>query len=563
MSKELTRWEPPLHPVRWVPPRVRLRAALIFLGLTVLLLIAFSTVANLTTPQAPKGMVSLQLAGTLEHARTILDSWDAYGLGGRSGFNLGLDYLFILGYTGFGALGAGGLADYFAGKDGPQGVVRPACIALVGVAWLVILAGLFDVIEDGFLLRVINGGLTAENVHAATFSARIKWSLAAVAAALFVLALVVAFIGTSKRWGAWLAVLVAFVVGAGAGVTWAPFGQEQRAVQPAPPIALSGPGRYVALGDSYAAGEGISPWEPGTESVPVGDRCHRSVDRSYSRLLEFVVQPDKEVFRACSGAVVANVYDAVQIHDGRPDYQGLQVEPDILDADVRLITVTMGGNDLDFASVLRFCAFRSHCQDHVYQDGLTLDRWIPVHLEQLGADLTTLFQRLHQDAPNARIVALGYPALFPDKRPPLLSPHNEACKLLLGRWDGTERAAIRYWGQQLNAKIQNAAFDSKVDYVDVFPFFVGHEPCGSNGDWIRFLGVTTDAPVRDGSFHPTPQGQEEMARIVSCYLWVYPDYLAGSSGGDLAHRFAMNGCVDEGVPIEPSPAPTGSASPSP
>ena len=66
-------------------------------------------------------------------------------------------------------------------------------------------------------------------------------------------------------------------------------------------------------------------------------------------------------FRACAGADVRNVFDEIQRHgDGKDNslenYLGLQVEPGVLTDDVKLITVTMGGNDVGFAKVLKFCA---------------------------------------------------------------------------------------------------------------------------------------------------------------------------------------------------------------
>jgi len=61
-------------------------------------------------------------------------------------------------------------------------------------------------------------------------------------------------------------------------------------------------------------------------------------------------------FRACAGADVRNIYDEVQKHGGVPSILGLQLEQGILTDDVKLITITIGGNDVGFAKVLKFCA---------------------------------------------------------------------------------------------------------------------------------------------------------------------------------------------------------------
>lgn len=75
------------------------------------------------------------------------------------------------------------------------------------------------------------------------------------------------------------------------------------------------PGRYVALGDSYSAGEGLAPFQAGTEDVGQGsDRCHRSNQHAYPLLLDFA-PPRRKLFRACSGGRAELVFEEVQEHD--------------------------------------------------------------------------------------------------------------------------------------------------------------------------------------------------------------------------------------------------------
>ena len=369
--------------------------------------------------------------------------------------------------------------------------------------------------------------------------------------------LVTALKALRGRWTIAVPVVIGLVLGFLVGGWFDPFHRDDHvsALVPPRPIDLGADGRYVALGDSYAAGEGLAPWQPGTQNTgQKGDRCHRSLNTSYPVDLRFARQPTRIEFRACSGAVAADVYDQVQLHDGRPDGQGMQVEPGILGDDVRLITLTMGGNDVHFANVLNFCFSQDRCQEKSYQGAPTLQEWISAELNTLKGQLLTLYRKLHDDARNARIVVVGYPALFPERAPSIFSPHNEACHLLLNRWDASERDAIRGWGLQLNGIIQEDAHEAQVDYVDVFPYFAGHEPCGQNGSWIRFVGLSVQSSVRDGSFHPTAEGQNQIARIVACYLTVYPTYNNGLSGTQ-AERFEMTGCVADGTPVSPLASP--------
>jgi hypothetical protein len=121
-----------------------------------------------------------------------------------------------------------------------------------------------------------------------------------------------------------------------------------------------GPSRYVALGDSYSAGEGVPSFEPGTAADVTGDKtankCHRSLG-SYSRLL--VDDPTVNAnllpvtYAACSGAIANNVTDPRDPKDPNanevPQDQHVNQFSD-------LITLSMGGNDIGFRDIGIACA---------------------------------------------------------------------------------------------------------------------------------------------------------------------------------------------------------------
>jgi GDSL-like Lipase/Acylhydrolase family len=326
------------------------------------------------------------------------------------------------------------------------------------------------------------------------------------------------------------------------------------------PIDLKASGRYVALGDSYSAGEGLEPFETGTEDIDDGgDRCHRSSAFAYPLLLQFVPEtPTETVFRACSGANVENVLDVIQEHSGVANHQGLQVQSGVGGDDVTLVTISIGGNDLDFAKVLSFCFDKGpDCSRLPYQGEFdTLEAWADALIPQLKTELTGFFGRLRGAFPNARIVVLGYPALFPAKQRSIHSVHSAFCSVLFKRWSTPERQAIRDWGARLNRVIFEASEEalSRIEFVDIAPYFASHEPCGSGGEWVRFVGLTNDA-VRQGSFHPLPDGQRMMARIVSCYLDIFA---SATDPRTKQTNYAMTGCVArETVEVAESPEPAG------
>ncbi len=321
------------------------------------------------------------------------------------------------------------------------------------------------------------------------------------------------------------------------------------------PIELPPGSRYVALGDSYSAGEGLEPFLAGTQNASRGgDRCHRSTQWAYPLLVTFANRTlfrIGEDFRACSGAIAANVFETVQEHDGAPDKQGLQVEQGVLADDVGLVTITMGGNDLRFADVLFRCGNVSTCMDDPFDGTETLAKWVDDHVATLKEDLTKVYAEIRSAAPNARVVTIGYPALFPETAP---RTFNTLCQTLLQVWDRSERDAIRETGLRLNSVVKGAAQEAGVEYVDPFIYFVQHEPCGPGGEWVRFVG--TEGP-RDGWFHPNRTGQAMLARILACHMSI-PRELQGSEVYDLR----MSDCVADrypnsvyGTPVSPLPTP--------
>ena len=101
-------------------------------------------------------------------------------------------------------------------------------------------------------------------------------------------------------------------------------------VKPPPPVRT-----WVAMGDSYAAGQGANDYS--------GGHCRRSANSYWALLhgsLRNGLTSPAEKFVACSGATTATV---------RADQLAA------LDPTTRLVTISVGGNDLGFAGVLTAC----------------------------------------------------------------------------------------------------------------------------------------------------------------------------------------------------------------
>jgi lysophospholipase L1-like esterase len=309
--------------------------------------------------------------------------------------------------------------------------------------------------------------------------------------------------------GATLAVAVLYD---GPSPSRAPSATRTPAPAPAPNDART-PYRYVALGDSYAAGEGVRPYESGTQDVEEGgNRCHRS-EAAYARLL-VLGKPLRLDFRACSGARIAHILDAAQRETPAAPIQ----VPGPLGDDVSLVTLSIGGNDLAFADLLVHCSFRWNCftKDKPFRDGLPAAQWLDRELETIPNRLRAVYEGVRGAAPRARILVLGYPYLFPDGRLSL----NVHCGLASGLWDAAERREIRALGLRLNEAAEGATA-GLAEFVDVAAPFTGHEPCGRERDWVEAERIKA-RKIYEGSFHPNADGQAAFARLVACHLFLQP-----------------------------------------
>jgi len=268
---------------------------------------------------------------------------------------------------------------------------------------------------------------------------------------------------------------------------------------------------YVALGDSYSSGEGLDPFEPGTD-IPGTNTCHRS-SQAYPRLLagdaDLTLDLGTNGFAACSGAKTS----AITL--GTPDNnEGAQM--DKITADTELITMTIGGNNMDFAGFASEC-FWNDCSGTAKNDAIAniVNDVIP----QMEYTLGTIRDRLiNLGNSDARVVVIGYPQLVTAN--PYGNGEATGCEWL----DGTnEAAAIRDVTTHLNTAIKN-----EVDAIGYdFHFlsanganspFAGHELCRDSLVYGMpyFLNVTPENTVY--SFHPNSLGQEAYATLVKDYL---------------------------------------------
>lgn len=242
--------------------------------------------------------------------------------------------------------------------------------------------------------------------------------------------------------------------------------------------ALSQGAKYVALGSSFAAGPGID--------APLGT-CGRS-DNNYSHIVAAALGLTLTDV-SCNGATIANILSTPQ-GDAAPQIEAIS-------RDTALVTVTIGGNDIRFTSSTFACAGTAadeHCTANLDQAAIN------EAVSQLPASLGEMLDAVKAKAPQATIVLVTYPRVFP--------VDATSCRELeLSADDTTYLAAL---GQKLEDAFVSATSSRPSLIADAYVRAAGHGPCATTERWINGANVA-DTGIR---YHPTAKGHIEMARLV-------------------------------------------------
>ena len=220
---------------------------------------------------------------------------------------------------------------------------------------------------------------------------------------------------------------------------------------------------YVALGDSYSSGVGAGNYTTDSGS------CDRSTN-AYSYLWKTAHSPASYVSVACSGATTASV-DSSQLS--------------ALNSATTLVSITVGGNDVGFASIMQTCVLQgtSACVTAV-NNAETKARGT------LAGLLGGTYSRIRSDAPNARVVVLGYPVFY-----------DLSAWLCIGL-SSTSRSKIDEGINLVDGITASTAASYGFSFGDVRSAFTSHEICDGSS-WLHSLNLFDLTE----SYHPTAAGQ--------------------------------------------------------
>jgi lysophospholipase L1-like esterase len=217
---------------------------------------------------------------------------------------------------------------------------------------------------------------------------------------------------------------------------------------------------YAALGDSYSSGVGTNDYTADSGS------CDRS-PQSYAQLWATAHGVTSFDFAACSGATTTDV---------------LNNQLGGLSAATTLVSITIGGNDVGFATVMTDCNLSSDaaCLAEIQSAENSARTTLP-------AKLDATYAAIRQHAPNAGVVVLDYPHLF----------ETGSCVTTL---DATKRTALNQAADVLDGVVRTEVGKAGFTFADARGRFAGHGVCGSTA-WINDLTW----PVTD-SYHPKAAG---------------------------------------------------------
>jgi lysophospholipase L1-like esterase len=229
------------------------------------------------------------------------------------------------------------------------------------------------------------------------------------------------------------------------------------------PAQASAADRYVALGDSYASGVGADNYT--TES----GACQRSTN-AYPALYAANVQPASYRSVACSGATTSDVINS---------------QLSALSSTTSLVSVTIGGNDVGFSSIMTTCVLQGETQCvAAVQTAENNARSI------LPGRLANVYNGIKSRSPSARVIVVGYPVFY-------------QLGTLCAGLSATSRAKINEGINLVDDITRTAAASAGVTFADVRSIFVGHQLCSYGTKWLHALNYLNIGV----SYHPTAAGQ--------------------------------------------------------
>lgn len=219
---------------------------------------------------------------------------------------------------------------------------------------------------------------------------------------------------------------------------------------------------YVALGDSYSSGVG-------TGSYTLNSSCMRGV-YAYPYVISQQRPNTSLNFVACGGATTTSLMSS---------------QISAVNSSTNVVTVTIGGNDIGFASLIIQCTLGS-CNTALNNTRNALPG-------SLNSKLDTVYTAIKNQAPSATVVVLGYPRLF----------SSSGCLGTTGI-SASERSDANLLADKLDQTIAARAAAYGFTYKSAISSWTGHAVCSSSA-WLNGLNIFATSE----SYHPNRNGNSQ------------------------------------------------------
>ncbi|MFK0016114.1 GDSL-type esterase/lipase family protein [Streptomyces sp. NPDC091027] len=323
----------------------------------------------------------------------------------------------------------------------------------------------------------------------------------------------------------------------------------------------TGPTAVVSLGDSYISGEagrwkgntltntgsryatdrawtGGSAYDPARVYGSTAGGCHRS-DSAPVRSAGPVA--DVAVNLACSGATADNVFRASQ---GGVPFKGEAPQADQLAAvaashQVKVIALSVGGNDLGFADIIKNCAYdfiiwNSYCHD---DQQYAVDQKIDAVMGKVAKsvdEVRAVMRAAGYADSSYRIVLQSYPSPI---------PRGAENRYTQSDWSRLNTGGCPFWNRdsdwardslvpQLADRIKGVAAAKGVQFLDLRDMLQGREVCAkasrlvgsaapasaTTSEWARWIDNNESQGLIQESMHPNHYGQLAAGRCLALAL---------------------------------------------
>ncbi len=320
------------------------------------------------------------------------------------------------------------------------------------------------------------------------------------------------------------------------------------------------PTAVVSLGDSYISGEAgrwlgnsiaSTPGHDGTDrawrpsaSDPAGSTDPSLVygataggcDRSdVSEIVSAHLPLQRTVNLACSGAVSA---DVLRASAGGVSFKGEAPQDDQLAAvaktdDVKLVVLSIGGNDIGFSGIVTSCvlAYLTNGTPCSQTESSQLGPLLETMKTRVGAVVDDIRATMAADGyrrGDYRLIVQSYPSPLPTSAEARYSGSAPDARASTGGCPFLD-ADFTYGAQTLTPSIsktlEEVATSRHVQFLDLVPAFTGHELCAatdqqstgtpsaSSSEWVRFVDLFGQGSTAE-SLHPNAFGQQALGHCL-------------------------------------------------